>query len=65
MELNTDRIKLELDRIEQNQSWLARQLGITRAAVSVMMVKRRGRSFSTIEKLAKVLRVDEQDLVIF
>jgi len=60
MELNVEFIEKELQKRGKNQSWLARELGYTRAAVSYMLKKK---PITSAEKIAKVFKVNPKKLL--
>ena len=62
MRINTEKIKEELGRIDRSQAWLARQLGVKPQTIYAAL-NNGARSFSTIERIAEVLKVDPKDLI--
>jgi predicted DNA-binding protein (UPF0251 family) len=63
MKMNTEMVQRELDRINQDYSWLARRMGVSRQAVWEVMTKG-GKTLKTIEKFAVALRFNPKDLII-
>ena len=62
MRINPEIIEKELKRIDQNQSWLALKLEMSKQALSYHL-KYGGRSLATLEKFSKVLRIPVKDLI--
>jgi len=61
MRLNTEKIKLELERIGKTQSWLAIQLGVTRQRVFQILS---AASLKNAQRIADVLGYsDPKDLI--
>lgn len=60
MELNTDKIKKELKRINQNESWLAKKCKVSRQLVSYWL---KTGSMAGIARIAKALDINERDLL--
>ena len=63
MKLNLKRIKRELERQKLSQADLARILKCHEQWVSDIIKGRVGRTFHTVSKLAKALKVREKDLI--
>lgn len=59
--LNITRIRVELAKIDKNQSWLAKQLGYTRAYISHLI---KTKSLKHVDKFAEVFDLDPKDLII-
>jgi predicted DNA-binding protein (UPF0251 family) len=64
MKMNTQLVQRELDRINQDYSWLARRMGVSRQAVWEIMNKG-GRTLKIIDRFAVALRLNPRDLIIF
>jgi hypothetical protein len=62
MRLNPEVIKKELERIDQNESWLAGKMGMSRQALNFHL-KYGGRTLTTLEKFSRVLRIDVRELI--
>ncbi len=60
LQLNTKKILLELDRLGQNRSWLARQMGISRQALSKTMTDK---PITQAEKIGTALGIEPRDLI--
>ena len=64
MKLNTKKILTELTRLDKNQSWLARQMGVSRSWINYIMTQSdRSFTFRTVDKIAKALNLDSKDLI--
>ena len=64
MELNTRKIKLELERMNWTQSELARRMGAHRQLVHrFLRGKGNGLTLKTIERIADALGVPAKDLI--
>ncbi len=61
MKLNIQKIKKELERLSQNQTWLAKKMDISRQLLSYMI---RSEKITHAEKIAKALNLDPRDLII-
>ena len=61
--LNTERILLELTKLDWAQSDLADKIKMTRSAVSIFL-KRRTAPLKTITKIGEALNLDPKDLLI-
>jgi predicted DNA-binding protein (UPF0251 family) len=64
MKMNTQLVQRELDRINQDYSWLARRMGVSRQAVWEIMNKG-GKTLKIIDRFAVALRLNPRDLIIF
>ena len=60
MELNIKKIKVELKRLKQNQSWLSREMKISRQLLSYMM---QSKKITHAERIAKALGMNPRDLI--
>ena len=60
LELNVEKIKAELARMERNQSWLARKMNISRQLLSY---KIRSKKITHAERIAKALNLNPRDLI--
>jgi hypothetical protein len=60
LQLNTDKIQKELDRIGKNRAWLATQMGNTQAMVNYLFDKK---PLSLAPKLARIFNMDAKDLI--
>lgn len=63
MKLNTKKIASELKRLGWNQKRFAAEMGVTRQSIHYYMNRDGGNSFGTIEKIAKVLKINPRDLI--
>lgn len=63
MEVNTDKIKRELERREWRPSFLAAKVGITKQGI-LNILKTKKTKFDTLEKIASVLDFDAKDLIV-
>ena len=63
MKLNILSMKLEMKKKGMNQNKLAKEAGIDKATLSLLMTKKRRGSLSTWEKIAKALELDIFELV--
>ena len=63
MKLNLKRIRLEMKRQKLSQADLARVLDSYDQWVFDILAGRVGRTFHTVSKLAKALKVREKDLI--
>jgi transcriptional regulator with XRE-family HTH domain len=63
MELNTTRIRKEMDKMGLNQSALARQAGVSRQFISLKLLRPQSFSWRTIVKLADALGVEPQEII--
>jgi len=60
LQLNVDKIKKELDRIGENQTWLAEQLNTTRQNIAYMLSNN---SIRSAERIGHVLNIEPKDLI--
>jgi hypothetical protein len=60
MELNTQKIKNELKRVKQNQTWLANKMNVSRQLLSYMILSKK---ITHAERIAKALNLDPRDLI--
>ncbi len=60
MELNVEKIKVELKRIGKNQSWLAKEMGVARQYLSYIF---KHKPITQAERIAKALNLDPKDLI--
>ena len=63
MRLNIGVMKLEMTKKGMNQNELAKEAGIDKATLSLLMTKKRRGRLSTWEKIAKALELDIFELV--
>ncbi len=63
MKLNTRAIRLEMAKKEMNQNMLAKEAGIDKATLSLLMTKKRRGSIQTWEKIAQALEIEVFELV--
>lgn len=63
MLVNTPKIKSELKRLGWNQSTFAKKMGMTRAGISFILVRRTA-PLRTLTKMGRVLQLDPRDLLI-
>ena len=63
MRLNIGVMKLEMTKKGMNQNELAKEAGIDKATLSLLVTKKRRGSLSTWEKIAKALELDIFELV--
>ena len=61
MELNTNKIKNELKRVKQNQTWLASKMNVSRQLLSYMILSKK---ITHAERIAKALNLNPRDLII-
>lgn len=61
MKLHIDKIKKILDKNGHNQTWLAKQMKISR---QLMSYKIKSRHINHAEKIAQILGVDPKDLML-
>jgi DNA-binding Xre family transcriptional regulator len=59
-ELNTLKLRVELAKIEKNQTWLADQIGVSRQYVAQLIKNKR---LSRVEDFARVLKIEVRDLI--
>lgn len=66
MRLNIKKILFELERLNQTQSWLAREMGVDRQWVWQIIHSdgKRSFTFKTVARIAKALKLDAKDLII-
>ena len=64
MQVNIEKIRLEMKRLGWNQQNLANKLGVTRAAVCFFLKQKRSPSLSIITRYAKALNIDPKDLIL-
>ena len=60
MELDTYKIKMELERIGKNQAWLARQAKVHRSLVKYWLDNK---VLKAAEKIGEILRINPRDLI--
>ncbi|MDO9463727.1 MAG: hypothetical protein Q7J67_00255 [bacterium] len=60
MELNTLKIKQELERLGENQAWLANKMKVSRQLLFYMI---KSKKITHAEKIAKALNLDPRDLI--
>jgi len=60
MELNTEKIKKELERIGETQAWLAKQLGVSRQRVYQILSDG---SIKNADRLGRVFDIEPKDLI--
>lgn len=60
LQLNTDKIQNELDRLGKNRAWLAKQMNNTQAMVNYLFEKK---PLSLAVKLADIFGLEPKDLV--
>ena len=60
MELYVQKIKKELKRLNRNQSWLSRKMGISRQLLSYMITSKK---ITHAERIGKALDIDPKDLI--
>ena len=60
MELNTQKIKKELYRLKQNQTWRANKMKVSRQLLSYMILSKK---ITHAERIAKALNLDPRDLI--
>lgn len=59
--LNSEKIKKELKRRGETQTWLAKQLGTTRQNVFYML---ENRSLRAADKIGNILDIEPKDLLL-
>lgn len=64
MQINTEKIKIEMIRLGWNQQDLADKLNITRQAVSYFLKQYRSPSLAIITRYAEALDINPKDLII-
>lgn len=64
MRFNTEKMQERMNDLELTQSDLARIMGLSRQHIHQYLVGGQIKKFQTIEKLAKVLKTKEFDLII-
>jgi hypothetical protein len=62
MKINTQKIKLELERIEKDLQWLADEMGMTRQGAHSAIHS--AQTLALIEKIGLTLGIDPKDLII-
>jgi len=62
MKVNTQKIKREIKRREIGVARLAKEVGITRQGL-YLILKKKTTSLSTLNKLARILKIDARDLL--
>jgi len=60
LQLNTAKIKKELERLNKNQTWLAAKMETTRQNLSSLLIKK---SPMAAEKIGHVLNIEPKDLI--
>lgn len=60
LELNTQKIKAEMDRLGVKRGWLADQLGMTPAMTNYIFNKK---PITFADRLAKIFKLDPKDLI--
>jgi len=60
MELHIQKIKKELKRLNRNQSWLSKKMGISRQLLSYMITSKK---ITHAERIAKALDMEPKDLI--
>jgi len=63
MQVNSDKILFELERIGWSQEKLANEVGRTKQAISYLL-KRRTAPLGTLNKIGKALKIDPKHLLI-
>ena len=64
MDLNRKKIRMELERLNKTPSWLAKEMGVTRGWVDLILNQRYGNTLKTITRVGKALGIDPKDLII-
>jgi hypothetical protein len=59
--LNTTRLRIELARINETQTWLAEQCGCTKQNISHIIKHRR---INLVFEMSEALKIDPKDLII-
>ena len=60
MQLNVQKIKKELKRVKQNQTWLANKMNVSRQLLSYMIISKK---ITHAERIAKGLNLNPRDLI--
>lgn len=60
MELNIEKIKAELARMERNQTWLSRKMDVSKQLLSYMLLSKK---ITHAERIAKALNLNPRDLI--
>jgi len=63
MELNKRKIGLELDRLGWSKRRLAKEMGVQRQWVYVILGRKGGCTLRTVERIAKALGMNPRDLL--
>lgn len=61
MQLNVEKVKAELARMERNQSWLARKMDVSKQLLSYMILSKK---ITHADRIAKALNLNPRDLVL-
>ena len=64
MRINTKKIRVEMERVGMTMEDLGKLLKPPRTRQGACFIVQHGRSFTSIEQLAKVLYLDPKDLII-
>ena len=60
MELNTNKIMKELERLGKNRSWLADQMGVYPSMITYIFKEK---PITQAEKIGKILDIEPKDLI--
>ena len=60
LQLNTEKIDIELKRLGVNRSWLANKMNVTRQNISYIFINK---PITQADRIAKVLNLDPKDLI--